>query len=602
ENLSEMSNNASVPTSASNTPIAIDDDESPLETNSDPSLLPITSRHTSAVWSDFKRKRVGDVIKAECNHCSKLLAGGSKAGTTHLKDHIKICPKRVCQDLRQTRMFGTKKNLNDKNDTMTLAPYEFHQEDGRRDLAEMIILHEYPISMVEHIGFRKYSKTLQPGFKVPSRNTTRKDIMKRYELEKENVATLLRKAKGKIALTTDMWTADNQRKGYMAVTSHFIDNTWKLQSRIIRFLYVPAPHTAEVLADALKESIQSWNLDLRLSSITVDNCSTNDAMMEILKGVFPYGSLLLRGDFFHMRCCAHILNLIVQDGLSAVVSNGVQRIRDSVVFWTASDKRVQRFEQVAKQITPECSRKLALDCKTRWNSTYEMLSIATSYKEVFVVLSARNNLYKNPPTPEDWEKVEKICEHLEVFSKTTLSFSGTNYPTANLYFPKICALRIAISGWLLSPHDYVRKMADIMLQKYNKYWASVNGLMGVATILDPRYKMALIRFYFAKNFDEHDFEIEVSRISDLLRRLVDEYGSKMGKTQGSSNQQDFDLGSSSKSNEETFMQEFAEFLQQDKDSNCGEFKDDEYAKLVGELEEGFETCDIDSGTSGLCTE
>uniref|UniRef100_A0A803MU68 BED-type domain-containing protein n=1 Tax=Chenopodium quinoa TaxID=63459 RepID=A0A803MU68_CHEQI len=602
ENLSEMSNNASVPTSASNTPIAIDDDESPLETNSDPSLLPITSRHTSAVWSDFKRKRVGDVIKAECNHCSKLLAGGSKAGTTHLKDHIKICPKRVCQDLRQTRMFGTKKNLNDKNDTMTLAPYEFHQEDGRRDLAEMIILHEYPISMVEHIGFRKYSKTLQPGFKVPSRNTTRKDIMKRYELEKENVATLLRKAKGKIALTTDMWTADNQRKGYMAVTSHFIDNTWKLQSRIIRFLYVPAPHTAEVLADALKESIQSWNLDLRLSSITVDNCSTNDAMMEILKGVFPYGSLLLRGDFFHMRCCAHILNLIVQDGLSAVVSNGVQRIRDSVVFWTASDKRVQRFEQVAKQITPECSRKLALDCKTRWNSTYEMLSIATSYKEVFVVLSARNNLYKNPPTPEDWEKVEKICEHLEVFSKTTLSFSGTNYPTANLYFPKICALRIAISGWLLSPHDYVRKMADIMLQKYNKYWASVNGLMGVATILDPRYKMALIRFYFAKIFDEHDFEIEVRRISDLLRRLVDEYGSKMGKTQGSSNQQDFDLGSSSKSNEETFMQEFAEFLQQDKDSNCGEFKDDEYAKLVGELEEGFETCDIDSGTSGLCTE
>ncbi|XP_021751905.1 zinc finger BED domain-containing protein RICESLEEPER 2-like [Chenopodium quinoa] len=105
--------------------------------------------------------------------------------------------------------------------------------------------------------------------------------MKRYELEKDNVATLLRKAKGKIALTTDMWTADNQRKGYMAVTSHFIDNTWKLQSRIIRFLYVPAPHTAEVLADALKESIQSWNLDLRLSSITVDNCSTNDAMMEI---------------------------------------------------------------------------------------------------------------------------------------------------------------------------------------------------------------------------------------------------------------------------------------------------------------------------------
>uniref|UniRef100_A0A803LVV7 BED-type domain-containing protein n=1 Tax=Chenopodium quinoa TaxID=63459 RepID=A0A803LVV7_CHEQI len=92
---SKNENNASVPTSASNTPIALDDDESPVETNSDPSILPITSRHSSAVWSDFKRKRVGDVEKAECNHCSKLLASGSKAGTTHLKDHLKICPKRV---------------------------------------------------------------------------------------------------------------------------------------------------------------------------------------------------------------------------------------------------------------------------------------------------------------------------------------------------------------------------------------------------------------------------------------------------------------------------------------------------------------------------
>ena len=101
---------------------------------------------------------------------------------------------------------------------------------------------------------------------------------------------------------------------------------------LTRFLYVPAPHNAEVLADALKQCIQSWNLDLRLASITVDNCTTNDAMMNIIKDSFPYGSLLLDGDFLHMRCCAHILNLIVQDGLNVVVYDGVNRIRESVVF------------------------------------------------------------------------------------------------------------------------------------------------------------------------------------------------------------------------------------------------------------------------------
>lgn len=224
-------------TTASCTPISVDEYESPAHVVSDPNVLPITSKHTSAVWNDFKRKRVGGVEKAECNHCNKLLSAGAKAGTSHLKDHIQSCRKRICQDLRQTRLFGTQHNVNDNSDSLTLAPYEFRQEEGRKNLAEMIILHEYPISMVEHYGFRKYSKTLQPGFKVPCRTTTRKDIMKRYEDEKDNILALLRKVKSRISLTTDMWTASNQRKGYMAVTSHFIDNAWKLQSRIIRYYY-----------------------------------------------------------------------------------------------------------------------------------------------------------------------------------------------------------------------------------------------------------------------------------------------------------------------------------------------------------------------------
>ncbi|KAK5820153.1 hypothetical protein PVK06_025199 [Gossypium arboreum] len=48
----------------------------------------------------------------------------------------------------------------------------------------------------------------------------------------------------------------------------------------------------------MKECIQSWNIDLKLSAITVDNCTTNDAMMDILHGEFPYGSLLLHDQFF----------------------------------------------------------------------------------------------------------------------------------------------------------------------------------------------------------------------------------------------------------------------------------------------------------------
>lgn len=50
-----------------------------------------------------------------------------------------------------------------------------------------------------------------------------------------------------------MWTSNNTKKGFMAVTGHVIDDSWTLQSVILRFMYITAPHTAEILADKLVE-------------------------------------------------------------------------------------------------------------------------------------------------------------------------------------------------------------------------------------------------------------------------------------------------------------------------------------------------------------
>ena len=48
-----------------------------------------------------------------------------------------------------------------------------------------------------------------------------------------------------------------------------------------------------------------------------------------------------------MRCCAHILNLIVKDGLE-VVKKGVEKIWDSVAYWTKTPKRKEKFEETTK--------------------------------------------------------------------------------------------------------------------------------------------------------------------------------------------------------------------------------------------------------------
>ena len=112
--------------------------------------------------------------------------------------------------------------------------YHFDPEKTRKDLASMVIVHEYPLSIVDHYLFREYSADHQPLFKVPSQNTLKKDIMKIYGEEKIKNMELIEKVKSRIALTTDLWTASNQNKGYMAITAHYIDDNWVMQIHILR--------------------------------------------------------------------------------------------------------------------------------------------------------------------------------------------------------------------------------------------------------------------------------------------------------------------------------------------------------------------------------
>lgn len=71
------------------------------------------------------------------------------------------------------------------------------------------------------------------------------------------------------------------------------------------------------------ECLLDWNIDCNLSTLTVDNYTTNDAIIEFLYENLSNSSLLLGGEIFHMCCCAYILNLIVKEGLD-VISNSVE--------------------------------------------------------------------------------------------------------------------------------------------------------------------------------------------------------------------------------------------------------------------------------------
>ncbi|CAK8575696.1 unnamed protein product [Lathyrus sativus] len=48
---------------------------------------------TSEVWNHFKRQKIDGKLETICNYCGAKLLGVSKQGTSHLKSHIKSCPR-----------------------------------------------------------------------------------------------------------------------------------------------------------------------------------------------------------------------------------------------------------------------------------------------------------------------------------------------------------------------------------------------------------------------------------------------------------------------------------------------------------------------------
>ena len=93
---------------------------------------------------------------------------------------------RKFHDIRNMKQKIVVRDQNKVDSTAGVNAYHFDQNVSRNELTRITILHEYPLPIFDHIGFRRYSTSLQPLFKMVSRNTI-KDILSIYDNESEKL-------------------------------------------------------------------------------------------------------------------------------------------------------------------------------------------------------------------------------------------------------------------------------------------------------------------------------------------------------------------------------------------------------------------------------
>ncbi|CAN1841804.1 Zinc finger BED domain-containing protein RICESLEEPER 2 [Linum perenne] len=218
------------------------------------------------------------------------------------------------------------------------------------------------------------------------------------------------------------------------------------------------------------------------------------------------------GRYLHVRCVAHIVNLVVNDGLNEI-GMSVRRVREAVRWVSSSGQREEKFKAQVTAQNVQSKKMVSIDCPTRWNSIFFMLDTAVTFEPVFTVLDAIDPTFKEDllarktssgvpigtPTPEDWKLVRNLTKFLKFFNRMTLMASGQKYCTVHLFIGELTRLYNHIRKAVAGSDQHVANVAWNMRHKVKKYWdesvdenVKMNKIFYVALLFDPRHKMQML--------------------------------------------------------------------------------------------------------------
>ncbi|GAU44167.1 hypothetical protein TSUD_377670 [Trifolium subterraneum] len=466
-------------------------------------------RQTSRAWLVFNKIPGNDPENelAACKWCHKKYhCSTAKHGTTNMLKHIDDgCPRRplvVSDDPNQTILtFPTVEGSG-----MVPVSTKYNYAACRKAVSLFVILDEQPFNAVEGEGFKYLCQTFQPQFVIPSRRTVARDCFQFFMDEKQKLRVFFKSDCNRVTLTTDCWTSI-QNLNYIVITAYFVDSEWNYQKRIISFITIP-DHKGDTIAKKIEEVLRDWGIR-KVSTITVDNASANDVAVGLFKRkIRTMNGLMGDGSFFHMRCNAHILNLIVSDGLKEK-DLSISSIRTAARFIKSSSHRTGKFKECIEFAGITCKKGVSLDVSTRWNSTYLMLESAEKFQLAFEKLDEEELSYRDyfgdvPPISYDWDIGRAFATFLKLFYEATLVFSSSQEVSIHSVFHQIADIHCELQEACLDLNSVFASVGKEMVEKYNKYWGNVtnmNKLLYFGVILDPQFKMRIIGWKFKDMYE-----------------------------------------------------------------------------------------------------
>jgi hypothetical protein len=272
------------------------------------------------------------------------------------------------------------------------------------------------------------------------------------------------------------------------------------------------------LCDELIEVLEDLGIADRLWVLLVTMPGNNTTLLAEMEMVYaqkyPQAGFTLLWN--KIECTAHTLNLAAQSLLKNFklpIESGSYKKEDEssdpmvtavsrLSFLCRKIKASPKNRRLMETICVEKGMKFlvpVIDVITRWNSTYDMLLRAYTYRAIIddvIYRTQDKTLIVLILSDEDWECVRQLIEILEPMKKVTLMVSKGGEclgitKVLGMYHYCTEALRKSMTKFKIDDDIYIGM--ETAREKLLHYYDNISPIVGVALILDPSKKESYLR-------------------------------------------------------------------------------------------------------------
>ena len=273
----------------------------------------------------------------------------------------------------------------------------------RKLLVEYHIEHRLPFLAIESPALQRLLEYLDPrSVKVlTTANTLRADCLRYFVIAKNTIISILSSAISRIHLTWDLWTSPNF-KAIIAITAHWTNENWKVQTALIAIREIEGDHDGENISHIVHAVLKEFKIVEQFGYFTGDNAGNNDTtLVHLDRRIREEGGVGFDVAERRLRCFAHDMQIAIKGLLfgptvteletyeaTANVSDeekaewmkmkwrafdAIGKLHNIVKYIRISPKHHAGFKTILQDLEKRFAKIPVMDNDTRWGSVAAMV-------------------------------------------------------------------------------------------------------------------------------------------------------------------------------------------------------------------------------------